>query len=109
MSKVIDLHGMFSTVVYVDDISQLVVGAVRFVARFLACAVVSSVAAARALKLYIVDPGNGETKSTFVASHFAIVAEVVLALKAFGMAMSHTHTHLLETRACCFLSTGLAA
>ena len=73
-----------------DDISQMVVGTVICVAHFLDSAVLAYVAVARAVKLCIVDPASGKTKSTLVASHPRIMAEVTLALKAVGIAVSFT-------------------
>ena len=63
MHDVIDLYDMVLTGVYVDDISQMVVGAVRFVSHLLACADAAFVRIAQSLKLVIVDPGIVKTKT----------------------------------------------
>ena len=83
--KIVDTYDRVTAGAFVDEISQIIVGTTRFVSHCLMCALIARVAAAKALTLCNVDPVNGKTKSTLVASHPKIVAEVTLALKPFAL------------------------
>ena len=89
LEPLIERYDMVTTTVYVDDISQMIIGSIRFVAHFLACVALSFAQIAQRLKLQLVDPDTGECKSTIVASHPAIVAEVGFALRTLGLKLSH--------------------
>ena len=66
----------------------MIIGSIRFVAHFLACVALSFAQIAQRLKLKLVDPDSGECKSTIIASHPAIVAEVGFALRSIGLKLS---------------------